>query len=189
MTESLEVVNYSGGSRKGLTAHAEIRNLDGTVQWEKTASVDSAEDSVELPFKMDYPAGATPVQFIRLQLGEGGRVISTNFYLRGLDGRERYQAIRGIPKAKVESATRVERRGDRWQLTTELHNVSNAPALMVKTKAVRATTGDRILPVLYSDNYVALMPGESQTIITELADEDTRGETPRIVVEGFNLQR
>ncbi len=37
---------------------------------------------------------------------------------------------------------------------------------MVKVKAVRETTGDRILPVLYSDNYVALMPGEKQTIVT-----------------------
>ena len=36
VTESVEVVNYSGGNHKGLTAHAEIRNLDGTVQWEKT---------------------------------------------------------------------------------------------------------------------------------------------------------
>ncbi len=188
VTESVEVVNYSGGSHKGLTAHAEVRNLDGTVQWEKTASVDSNEDSVETPFKMDYPAGATPVQFIRLQLSDGDRVISTNFYLRGIDGREEYQAIREMPKAKVEGTTQQERRGDRWRLTTELHNVSNAPALMVKVKAVRATTGDRILPVFYSENYVALMPGERQTIITELADADTRGETPRIVVEGFNLQ-
>jgi hypothetical protein len=55
-------------------------------------------------------------------------------------------------------------------------------------KAVRETTGDRILPVIYSDNYVAVMPGERQTIRTELDDADTRGEKPRIVVEGFNLQ-
>jgi hypothetical protein len=55
-------------------------------------------------------------------------------------------------------------------------------------KAVRETTGDRILPVLYSDNYVALMPGERQTITTEVDDADTRGENPLIVVEGFNVQ-
>ena len=188
VTENVEVVNYSGGNREGLTAHTEIRNLDGTVQWEKSALVDSKEDSLQLPFKMEYPAGGTPVQFIRLQLTEEGRVISTNFYLRGGDGAEQYQAIRGMPKAKVEAVTQVERHDDRWRLTTELHNVSKAPALMVKVKAVRATNGDRILPVLYSDNYVALMPGERQTITTELADADTRGETPRIVVEGFNLQ-
>ena len=59
---------------------------------------------------------------------------------------------------------------------------------MVRLKAVREKTGDRILPALYSDNYVALMPGERRTIRTELADADTRGENPRMVVEGFNVE-
>lgn len=49
-------------------------------------------------------------------------------------------------------------------------------------------SGDRILPVIYSDNYVALMPGESRTFKTELEDADTRAERPRIALEGFNLQ-
>ncbi len=31
------------------------------------------------------------------------------------------------------------------------------------------------------------MPGERRTLCTELEDADTRGETPRIVVEGFNI--
>ena len=30
------------------------------------------------------------------------------------------------------------------------------------------------------------MPGESRTILTELAQADTRGERPRMAVEGFN---
>jgi hypothetical protein len=58
---------------------------------------------------------------------------------------------------------------------------------MVCVKAVREKTGDRILPALYSDNYVALMPGESRTIVIDLADADTRGEKPSVVVEGFNV--
>ncbi len=37
---------------------------------------------------------------------------------------------------------------------------------MVTVKAVRAQSGDRILPALYSDNYIALMPGEGRTIVT-----------------------
>jgi hypothetical protein len=52
---------------------------------------------------------------------------------------------------------------------------------------VRETTGDRILPAIYSDGYVPLMPGEKRSITTELRDADTRGEKPRIVVEGFNI--
>jgi len=31
------------------------------------------------------------------------------------------------------------------------------------------------------------MPGERRTIQTELAHADTRGETPRVAVEGFNV--
>jgi hypothetical protein len=31
------------------------------------------------------------------------------------------------------------------------------------------------------------MPGERRTIQTELEHADTRGETPRVVVEGFNV--
>ena len=59
---------------------------------------------------------------------------------------------------------------------------------MVRVKAVRDKSGDRILPALYNDNYFALMPGERRTIITEVAQVDTRGESPRAVVEGFNVR-
>jgi hypothetical protein len=46
---------------------------------------------------------------------------------------------------------------------------------------------ERYRPSIYSDGYVALMPGEKRVITTEVRDADTRGEKPRIVVEGFNL--
>jgi hypothetical protein len=134
---------------------------------------------------MEYPAGLTPVHFIRLKLERGGETVSENFYWRGLE-EGNYRAIRGLPKVKLEAATRAERQGSRWILTTELRNVSNQPALMVRLKAVREKSGDRILPALYSDNYVALMPGERRAIRTELEHADTRGESPKMVVEGFN---
>ena len=57
----------------------------------------------------------------------------------------------------------------------------------MRLKAVREKSGDRILPAIYSDGYVSLMPGERRSITTELRDADTRGEKPRIVVEGFNV--
>jgi hypothetical protein len=31
------------------------------------------------------------------------------------------------------------------------------------------------------------MPGESKTILVEVQNADTRGEHPRIVLEGYNL--
>jgi hypothetical protein len=59
---------------------------------------------------------------------------------------------------------------------------------MTRLKAVRENSGDRILPVIYSDNYFTLMPEEHRTVRTELNYADTRGESPRIVVGGFNVK-
>ena len=132
-------------------------------------------------------AGLTPVHFLRLTLSDGGKVVSTNVYLRALLEGD-YRAIRELPQVTVQAETQVERQGDRWMLTTQLLNSSSAPALMVRLKAVRAQTGDRILPAFYSDNYITLLPGRQQTVTTEVRHADTRGETPRIVVEGFNVK-
>jgi hypothetical protein len=58
---------------------------------------------------------------------------------------------------------------------------------MVRVKAIRRKSGDLIVPALYSDNYIALMPGENRTISMSLKDADTRGEKPSVRVEGYNL--
>lgn len=183
--DTIEVVNYSGGNSTGLTAKVELFNMDGTVKWEKTATLDSAEDSVSVLFKMEYPADLSPAHFLRLRLTQGEKIISQNFYWRGVEDSN-YRALRGMPKASVEASTKVERQGARWRLTTELNNTAQTPALMLRLKAVRENSGDRILPALYSDNYISLMPGERRVIVTEVEHADTRGENPRIVVEGFN---
>ncbi len=187
VNDTVEVVNYSGGAMSGLTAHAQIVNLDGAVKWDKAVMLNSAEDSMAAPLKLEYPAGLSAVHFIRLELRQGQKLISDNFYLRGVE-EENYQAIRSLPKVTIDAGTTSVRQGDHWLLTTTLTNGSSSPALMVRLKAVRETSGDRILPVIYSDGYVALMPGEKRVITTELKDADTRGEKPRILVEGFNVR-
>ncbi len=186
--ETVEVVNYNAGHVPDLTARVELLNIDGSLQWEKSAPVDSTEDSVAAPITMEYPAGLSPVHFIRLKLMRGSVIVSENFYWRGTE-ENNYQALRSLPKVKVEAVTRVERQGSRWALKTDLNNASAHPALMVRLKAVRSNSGDRILPAFYSDNFVSLMPGERRTIQTQIEDADTRGESPRIVVEGFNVSR
>ena len=59
---------------------------------------------------------------------------------------------------------------------------------MVRLKVVREKSADRILPVIYGDNYFTLMPGERRTVHTEVNHADTRGERPGMVVGGFNVE-
>ncbi len=185
--ETIEVVNYSAGDRRGLRVGVEILNMNGAHAGYETATVSSQEDSVVTAMRMEYPKGLSPVHFLRLTLIEGDKTVSENEYMRSVVEGD-YRAIRQLAKARVQAATKAEREGDVWRLTTELHNTSAWPALMTRMKAVRAVSGDRILPAIYRDNYVTLMPGERRTLETELQHADTRGETPKIVVGGFNVE-
>lgn len=185
-TDEIEVVNLNAGQQTGLSAQIEILNSDGSSKWTKSATLDSSEDSTQSVAKLEPPAGLTPVYFIRLRLTRGSDLLSENFYWRGTQEGD-YRALRTLAKATVDSMTKAERRGGGWHLTTELRNTSSTPALMIHLKVVRDKSGDRILPALYSDNYVNLMPGESKTITTELDNADTRGEQPRMTVDGFNV--
>jgi hypothetical protein len=185
-SNAVEVVNYSAGSQPGLTAHAEVLNIDGSLKWEKTATLDSGEDSTQSPIQLEFPHGLSPTHFIRLTLSRDGKGLSSNFYMHGVTEQD-YTGIRTLPPVKVDAKSTIVRHGADWSITTELHNVSASPALMVRVKAVRARSADPIVPALYDDNYIALMPGESRTIHVNLKDADTRGERPRIVVQGYNL--
>jgi len=185
-TDAVEVVNYSAGAQPGLTARAQVLDIDGSVKWEKTATLDSPEDSTSSPLQLEFPAGLARTHFIRLTLARANQIVSSNFYLHSATDGD-YQGIRALADATVKSKLHVKRHGSEWQIKVELRNVSKAPALMVRVKAVRSKSGDLIVPSLFSDNYIALMPGEKHTIAISLNDADTRDEKPRIVVLGFNL--
>jgi len=185
--DTVEVVNYSAGDQAGLTARAEVIDLDGTVKWQKSATLDSREDSTVSPIAMQYPAGLARTHFIRLTLLKGDKVLSTNFYVHGTTPED-YTGIRTLPPARVKMKTRIKREGTQWHIEADLRNVSRTPALMVRVKAVRAKSGDLVVPALYDDNYIALMPGERATIHVELNNADARGERPKLTLKGFNLK-
>ena len=53
----------------------------------------------------------------------------------------------------------------------------------------RKSSGDRVLPVFYSDNYVWLAPGESRTITIDAAQADLKGDLPLVVSRRMERRR
>ncbi len=185
VSNAVEVVNYHAGDVAGLTVVARILGLGGEVLRENQAALDSKEDSVLSPLRLEIPVNLPPVYFIRLELRQGGELLSSNLYWRSAAGED-YTAMMKLPQVKLATETRARREGGAWILETTLRNPERTPAMMVRLTAVRDKSGDRILPALYSDNYVTLMPGEAVSIRTEVNDADCRGEAPIIRVAGFN---
>jgi hypothetical protein len=185
LSDSIEVVNYRNSSGTKLTAMVEILNLDGSVKFKKRTVIDCPEDHTILCYKMEYPADLSSVYFIRLTLKKGKLTLSENFYWRGLKEGD-LKAVRYLPKVKLETNTKVVRKGNQLHITTTLINKTKHPALMVKLNVVGRRSKERMLPVIFSDNYISLMPGEKRIITSAIQVTDTRGEQPIVIAEGFD---
>lgn len=186
-TDEVEVVNYHAGNRSRLKACAQVLNRDASVAWEEEARVDCREDTTIRCLKLRLPESLTPVHFIRLLLEEEGKTVSENFYHRSKT-ENNYQDLNQLPDITLRTQTRYERDDDgEWRAEVTVENPSSTPALMVRLNVVGDRDGDQFLPIFYSDNYFALLPGASKSIRIRWKDEDTRGNAPLLKVSGYNV--
>jgi exo-1,4-beta-D-glucosaminidase len=68
-----------------------------------------------------------------------------------------------LPQARIEASATKEGKG----IAVHLRNPSNTLAFQVSVSAV-GPDGENIVPTLWSDNYIELMPGESATVSTSI---------------------
>jgi hypothetical protein len=83
----------------------------------------------------------------------------------------------------------VTRSGARRALTATVHNRGSAVAAMVRLSLLDDRGGKRVLPTLYSDNYLWLLPGESRTVTLSWPAEALPSGRPALRVEGYNVPR
>ncbi|CCX79154.1 glycosyl hydrolase 2 galactose-binding domain-containing protein [Parabacteroides johnsonii] len=187
-TDEVEVVNYSAGTHKGLTAKVQILNMDASVAWEKEATVDSNEDTTNKCIKLAFPANLSKVHFIKMVLTENGKVVSDNFYHRSLE-ENNYQDLRQLAKVALQSTTTVDKNADGiWSAVSVIENKTSTPALMIRLNVVGSKDGQQLLPVFYSDNYFSLLPGEKKEVRMSWKDEDTRGNEGKVLITGYNVE-
>ena len=187
-TDEVEVVNYHAGLRPGLKARVQVLNMDATVAWEKEVTVDSREDTTEKCIKLEFPDGLSQVHFIKLVLEENGKAVSENFYHRS-KMENNYQALKQLPKVSLRAQTQYDKGDDgEWKAEVTVENRSDAPALMVRLNIVGDKDGKQFLPIFYSDNYFALLPGETKVVRVHWKDVDTRGNAPLLKVSGYNVE-
>ncbi|MEO5772669.1 MAG: LamG-like jellyroll fold domain-containing protein [Sphingomicrobium sp.] len=161
----LVVLNTTQQDAPGLTATTRVVSLDNRELFTRTDRLDAkanqATQLVAVP--LDPLLAANGMALVQLKLADGaGNLVSENFYWRGKDTAA-YQALNRLPRVPLSlSATSGIQQGERL-VTATLANRGQAPVLNAKLTLVDAK-GERILPAFFSDNYVALLPGETKTI-------------------------
>ena len=122
--------------------------------------------------------------FVRLTLRTSeGTILSRNLYWQSLSEEDQRPLAQLAPQLLAVSADARAEDGDTL-VRIELANRTRTPVLQARLVALDAQ-GARVLPVYYSDNYVTLLPGDSQEILLRCPAEGS--SCADIAVRGWNV--
>jgi hypothetical protein len=187
-TGNLMVINNHPEPLKAAKARVAIYNLDGSVASQNDLDVHAGPSTATDLGPIAFPGNVSPVHFVKLELRDsGGKVISDNFYWRASSDPDNLQDLNKLPPVTLEASTKRHDANGKCLVDVTLHNPSSHIAVMTHLQLRRQHSGERVLPVYYSDNYVSLTPNESKTITIEAAKGNLNGEKPLIVVDGWNV--
>jgi exo-1,4-beta-D-glucosaminidase len=203
---AIVLVNHTLTDAHGLRARVRVRNVDGSVRYDKSfAGLDLAGNRTLAVTKLPALSGLASAYFVELDLvSSDGQPVSrnvywlstqkdvldwknSNWYLTPLTQYADLTALQSLPAATSNVHATTRRDGDD-DVTTVMLSVpasSKAVALFQHLSIRKSANGDAALPILWSDNDVTLWPGESITVTARYA---AKGSTaPVVEVSGWNV--
>jgi exo-1,4-beta-D-glucosaminidase len=205
-THAILAVNNTLIPKHGLRAVIRVRNLDGSVAFERRLqNIDLAGNGTRQLTMLPALANLSRVYFVELELASaGGTAISrnvywlstqtdeldwahSNWYLTPLTRYADLTPLQSLPAAtaQVRATLRHEGTGDTATVTLTVPPTSNAVALFQHVSIRRSAGGELLLPILWSDNDVTLWPGESRTLTAHFAASGA--EMPVVELSGWNV--
>lgn len=159
LASSVDIVNNCALRTDCLSAQMTLYGCNGNVcRSDSVSGLTCEEDSVLHCFDVTLPEDEE-VCYLALKLYDAsGVLISDNFYILGRVPGD-LKALRKLPAARISKEVSVT--GE--CAAVKLKNCSDVPALLVRL-ILTDSRGEEVLPVNYSDNYFALMPGEEKDI-------------------------
>ncbi len=199
---TVTVVNSTLQSFGNLTARAQVFNLDGSLKHNQSATLSAGPDSTMDAFTLPAISGLSPTYFLRLTLtNSSGVLVSQNtywlstkadvvdwasygdpWYYTRQSAYADFKAIPTMPASTVAYNHTTATVGDDREHTVTLTNTGSTLAFFLRLKINRMSDGEEILPVIWQDNYVTLVPGESRTLKARYASVDLDGSSPALQI-------
>lgn len=207
---SVWVINSTLQDFSNLKVVAQLWRLDGSLVVERQAFMSQLEadgNKMALTLAPDIVAqqeSLAPVYFAALYLqDESGQEIDRNIYWLAVDGDvyEWGPNKDNLPKVQVADmkalsgllfATlyvpdcEIAYDGDTLVVLQTIENRSDSIAFFVEALLLDAATDKPILPVLWNDNYVTLMPKEKVVLQARAAIHVVEGRSVTVSVSGWN---
>jgi exo-1,4-beta-D-glucosaminidase len=204
-TRAVMLVNHTLTSEHDLQALIRVRNLDGSVRYERhIQNIDLAGNSTQQLMSLPALTGLSHAYFVELELTSANRKpisrnvywLSTqpdeldwahsNWYLTPVTRYADFTALQSLPPATSEVRATFRRNGAEGIATVTLTiAASSRTVALFQHVSIMTADGKLALPILWSDNDVTLWPGESVTLAAHFATEGAA--TPVVGVSGWNV--
>jgi len=204
--KSIWVVSSQYADSKGLKLTTKIYNLDMTEKFSREDTLDAPADSTAKIFTLPEIDGLSPTYFVALQLTDPtGAILGSNFYwlstkpetldwakstwwMTPTESFADYTALAHLPKVKLIVTHRTENKGEESSTHITLENPSKSLAFFVRLKVTKGVEGEDILPVVWEDNYISLLPGEKREVTATYRTNDLGTSKATVEVSGWNVE-
>lgn len=202
---SVVVVNTTVRLWRGARVTAHVLDLDLSERFTRTERLDLKPDSNVAAFVIPELPNLSTAYFVKLTLhNAAGQLLSDNFYWLStkqdtldwpkttyyytpLTAYADLTALKNLPPVKLNVRAYTERNGAAEVAHVHLANPSNALAFFVNLHLTRGRDGDDVLPLLWQDNYVSLLPGARRELTVTYKPKDLHGASPALSVAGWNV--
>ncbi len=203
---TIYVVNSRFAAGTGLHVQTKVLNLDMTEKFSNESTVDVPEDGVVKVVALPQIADLTPTYFVALRISDAsGKLLGSNFYWLStkqetIDWAKStwyttptatyadYTALSQLPKVKLNVTEHSEKQGENEVTHVSVENPSKSLAFFVRLKADKGKGGTEILPVLWEQNYISLLPGEKRELSATYNASELGAAKPVVEVSGFNVE-
>lgn len=207
-TGKVVVFNATLNTYAGVSVVATAYNVPDLAQkYSGRQTLDIPADGSAEALTIPPIEGLSTTYFLRLQLKDAaGEGLSENLYwystqpdVFNFDKSDwyitpvtNYANLTGLNElpANPDLKASVSATGGNGQGTATIRLVNDNPtniAFFVRAEIVGGKGGDEVAPVMYSDNYVTLWPGETNVIRARYAVSALNGKPPVLRVKGYNV--
>jgi hypothetical protein len=185
-TYGVDLVNTTQSAQAGTVMTARVYSLTNELLYSGTDTKDlpanAKVSSLQLALAGYLARGMVLVQ---LELRDAaGKLLSQNLYWLG-ERASSYRELNALPPATLTMHVDSHAEGKDTVVSVELTNTGKVVSLANKLTLLMATTHARVLPAYYSDNYVSLLPGQSQSVEIEVPKGAGRGAL-EVALRGWN---
>jgi exo-1,4-beta-D-glucosaminidase len=203
---SIWVVSSQYEDAKSLKLITKIYNLDMNEKFSHEDSVDAPADSTARIFTLPDVQDLNPTYFLVLRLEDAaGKLVGSNFYwlstkpetidwskstwyMTPTESFADYTALSQLPRVKLTVSERTERKGDDSITHVSIKNQSRNLAFFVRLKVNKGAQGEEILPVVWEDNYISLLPGEKREVSATYRTSELGTEKATVEISGWNVE-